>query len=80
MAELNRDQRDAFKAFKKKFKATQLEEDSRLCRGPLSTGKGRVVAIQPPTGFGRTVWEELTSLGYLTRDGSFYELVTWKKN
>jgi len=77
--ELSLDQKKALRAFKKKLKATQLEEDSRLGRGPLSSGKAQIIAIQPPTGFGRTVWEELASLGYLNRDGGFYELVTWKK-
>jgi hypothetical protein len=76
--QLTREQRDALKAFKKKLKATQLEEDSRLGHGPLSTDKGKVVAIQPPTGHGRAVWDELVALGHLTRDGSFYELVRFK--
>jgi hypothetical protein len=34
-----------------------------------------VVAIQPPSGFGREIWEELADLGYLKRDTKgFYEL------
>ena len=33
------------------------------------------MAIQPPAGFGKTVWEELADLGYLKRDTvGFYEL------
>jgi len=35
-----------------------------------------VVSIQPPSGFGREIWEELADKGFLKRDGrGFYELV-----
>jgi hypothetical protein len=80
MNDLNEDQRKALKAFKKKLKATQLDEDSKLGRSPLSgSGHQRITAIEPPTGFGRTVWEELAAKGYLRRDGGwFFELVQWK--
>lgn len=65
----------AFKAFKKKLKLQQLEDDSRLGRSPLTGAKSTVVAIQPPPGFGREVWEELKSQGYLKADGGgFYAL------
>ena len=34
-----------------------------------------MVSIQPPSGFGRAIWEELADLGYLKRDTSgFYEV------
>lgn len=59
----------AFKAFKKKLKMQQLEEDSRLGRSPLTGAKTNVVAIQPPPGYSREVWEELKSQGYLKADG-----------
>ncbi|MFT3787599.1 MAG: hypothetical protein QM770_15770 [Tepidisphaeraceae bacterium] len=79
MNDLTKDEREALKAFKKKIKATQLDEDSKLGRSPLSgSGHERIVAIQPPSGFGRTVWETLATKGYLRRDGGFYELVNWK--
>lgn len=65
----------ALKAFKKKLKLQQLEDDSRLGRSPLTGAKSTVVAIQPPPGFGREVWEELKSHGYLKGDGGgFYML------
>jgi hypothetical protein len=69
----------ALKAFKKRMKLTQLEEDSRLGRSPLTGAKSTIVSIQPPTGFGREVWEELADKGYLKRDGGgFYALVPGK--
>jgi len=68
--------RKALKAFKKRLKLTRLDDDSRLGHGPLSgTGKVTTVAIQPPSGFGKDIWEELADKGYLKRDGTgFYNL------
>jgi hypothetical protein len=70
----------ALKAFKKRMKLTRLESDSKLGHGPLSgTGKEQVVAIQPPLGFGKEIWEELADKGFLKRDTvGFYELVEGK--
>jgi hypothetical protein len=70
----------ALRAFKKRLKLTQLDDESRLGVGPLTKGGGdRVVSIQPPAGFGREIWEELADKGYLKRDGiGFYELVPGK--
>jgi hypothetical protein len=59
----------AFKAFKKKLKLQQLDDDSRLGRSPLTGAKSTVVAIQPPAGFGREVWQELAEKGFLKSDG-----------
>ena len=71
--------RKALKAFKKRLKLTQLEEDSRLGRSPLTGNKTQILSIQPPSGFGREIWEELADKGYLTRDGGgFYALVPGK--
>lgn len=76
MNELNEDQKKALKAFRKRLNATQLETDSQLTRNFLTGQKEKITAIQPPPGFGRTVWDELVDLGYLKRDGGgFYELV-----
>jgi hypothetical protein len=67
--------RRALKAFKKKLKLQQLEDDSRLGRSPLTGAKTTVLAIQPPTGFGREIWRELASRGHLKDDGrGFYAL------
>jgi hypothetical protein len=67
----------ALKAFKKRLKLTRLDSDSKIGHGPLSgTGKDQIVAIQPPLGFGREIWEELADKGFLKRDTiGFYELV-----
>ena len=66
----------AYQAFKKRMKLTQLDDDSKLGRSPLTGSKSKVVSIQPPAGFGREIWEELVEKGYLKRDsGGFYELV-----
>jgi hypothetical protein len=72
--------RKALKAFKKRIKMTQLDDDSRLGHGPMSGGASeKIVSIQPPAGFGKEIWEELADKGYLKRDGiGFYELVPGK--
>ena len=66
----------AMKAFKKRLKLTQLDDDSRLGRNPLTGAKSSVVAIVPPAGFGKEIWEELVAAGQLKRDGGgLYALV-----
>jgi hypothetical protein len=69
----------ALKAFKKRLKLTQLEEDSRLGHSPLTGAKSNITAIQPPVGFGKEVWLELKEKGFLKDDGGgFYQLVAGK--
>ncbi|QOV88010.1 hypothetical protein [Humisphaera borealis] len=68
----------ALKAFRKRLKVTQLDDESRLGHSPLTGNRGKVVAIQPPSGFTREVWEALVEKGFLTKDGSFYGLVPGK--
>ena len=71
--------RKALKAFKKRMKLTQLDDDSKLGHSPLTVAKSKVISIQPPVGFGREIWDELVEKGYLRRDGvGFYELVPGK--
>jgi hypothetical protein len=71
--------RKALKAFKKRMKLTQLDDDSKLGHSPLTGSKSKIVSIQPPAGFGKEIWEELAEKGYLKRDGvGFYELVPGK--
>ena len=73
------ERKHAYKAFKKRLKMQQLEEDSRLGHSPLTGSKTTIVSIQPPLGFGKDVWEELADQGYLKRDGrGFFELVPGK--
>jgi hypothetical protein len=56
----------AFKAFKKRLKLTQLDAESNLNFQPTSSGKrSTIVAIEPPTGWPRSVWEELVTQGRL---------------
>jgi hypothetical protein len=69
----------ALKAFRKRLNATQLEEDSRLGRGPIGSAKSKIVSLQPPPGFGREVWEQLRDLGYLAYDGGGFYSLTDKK-
>jgi hypothetical protein len=69
----------ALKAFKKRLKLTQLDNDSTLGHSPLSGAGSKVISIQPPSGFGKDVWEELADKGFLKRDGiGFFELVPGK--
>jgi hypothetical protein len=76
MASTESELKRALGAFKKRLKMIRLDDDSRLGHGPMSSGRREtVVSIQPPSGFGKAVWEELADLGYLTRDTSgFYEV------
>lgn len=74
MTDLSKEEREAFKAFKKKIKSQQLDDDSRLGRSPLSSGSNQIVAITPPSGHGREIWNELVRKGYLQHDGSLYAL------
>jgi hypothetical protein len=66
----------ALKAFRKRLKLTQLDEESKLGGGPLSHNRARIVAITPPNQFAPAVWEELVKQGKLKKaGGGMYELV-----
>jgi hypothetical protein len=69
----------AFKAFKKRLKLTQLDDDSKLSRQPTSSGgSSRIVAIVPPNEWGKAVWDELVKQGKLKKaGGGMYEIVEW---
>lgn len=68
--------KQALKAFRKRLRLTQLDEDSKLGGGPLSHGRSRIVAIMPPNQFPPAVWEELVKQGKLKKaGGGTYELV-----
>jgi hypothetical protein len=71
------DLKAALKAFKKRLKLAQLDEDSSLGRSPLSGGrKAEIVAISPPTQFSQAVWDELVRQKKLKKVGrDQYELV-----
>jgi len=72
-----KDLKDAFKAFKKRLKFTQLDEDSKMTRRPTTSGgSSPIVAIVPPSQFGAVVWDELVRQGKLKKAGQgMYELV-----
>ena len=58
----------ALKAFKKRLKLTQLDDQSRIGRGPMSGGRpSGIVAITPPDQYPQEVWDELTRQGKLKR-------------
>jgi hypothetical protein len=67
----------ALKAFKKRLKLTQLDAESKIAGGPLTSGRGSgIVAIMPPIEYPPEVWEELAKQGKLKRaGGGTYELV-----
>lgn len=66
----------ALKAFRKRLKLQQLDDESRIGGGPFSGGRrSSVVAIQPPAGYPDEVWQELAIQGRLRDEGQgFYEL------
>lgn len=66
--------KSAFNAFKKRWKIMKLDQESRIGRGPMSSGQRSAIAgIQPPDQFPRAVWDELARQGRIKRQGGgFY--------
>jgi hypothetical protein len=63
--------KSAYNAFKKRWKVTRLDYESRIGRGPLSSGsRSAIVGIEPPREFPRSVWEELAKQGRIKSAGS----------
>ncbi len=71
------DLKRAMKAFRKRLKLTRLNDESKLGRNPLTSGKKTdVVAIMPPHQYPDAIWQELIRRGRLKDAGNgFYELV-----
>jgi hypothetical protein len=67
----------AMKAFRKRFKLTRLDDESRMGYGPTPSGQqSGIVAIRPPDQFADAVWQELARQGKLKHDrGGLYSLV-----
>jgi hypothetical protein len=67
----------ALKAFKKRLKLTQLDEESKVGVGPMSGGRpSSIVAITPPNQYPRAVWDALVEQGRLKKASQGqYELV-----
>ena len=62
--------KQAFKAFKKRLKLTRLDEESKVGKSPLSSGRGSgIVAITPPREYAQAVWDELVRQGKLRKMG-----------
>ena len=62
--------KSALKAFRKRLKLTQLDDQSRVGHGPMSGGHASaIVAILPPDQFRPAIWEELARQGKLKRAG-----------
>lgn len=68
--------KNALKAFKKRLKLTQLDDESRLGHGATSSGgRSGIVAIPAPMQYPQAVWDELVRQGKLRRAGhGLYEL------
>ncbi len=61
----------AWKAFKKRLKLTQLDDQSRIGVGPMSSGRpSGIIGITPPDQFPQAVWDELVRQGRLKRVGN----------
>ncbi len=63
--------KSALKAFRKRLKLTQLDDQSRIGRGPMSSGQASgIFAITPPDQFPAAIWEELAKQGKLKKAGN----------
>jgi hypothetical protein len=63
--------KSAYNAFKKRWKLTRLDYESRIGKSPLSSsGNSAIVGIEAPKEFPKAVWEELVKNGRLKRAGS----------
>jgi hypothetical protein len=61
----------AYNAFKKRWKLTRLDYESRIGKSPLSAGaKNTIVGIAAPREFPKAAWEELVKQGRLKHAGS----------
>jgi len=62
--------KSAVKAFRKSLKLTQLDDESGIGGGAMSSGKhSGIVGIAPPARFAPDVWEELARQGRLVESG-----------
>jgi hypothetical protein len=60
----------AYNAFKKRWKLTRLDYESRIGRSPLSGSSSAIVGIAAPRDFPKPVWDELVKQGRLKNAGS----------
>jgi|GEM_PF-1449130 len=72
--------KQALKAFKKRLKLAQLDDESSLGGGPLTGGNKGLTAVTPPDRFSQAVWDELARQGRIKSAGhGLYELVRHQK-
>jgi hypothetical protein len=61
----------AYNAFKKRWKLTRLDYESRIGKSPLSSGgRNSIVGIAAPREYPKAIWEELVKQGRLKHAGS----------
>ena len=65
------------KQLRPRLKLTKLNDESKLGRNPMTSGRASdVVAIMPPRQYSEAVWHELVRQGRLKDAGQgFYELL-----
>lgn len=68
--------KSAYNAFKKRWKLTALDQESRIGRSPLSSGqKSSIAGIRPPDQFPQAAWDELAKQGRIKHTGGgFYAM------
>lgn len=69
--------KQAFTAFKKRWKVTRLDDESKLGGGrPTTSGRtSNVAGIMPPNQFPREVWGALAAQGRIKdKGGGFYAM------
>jgi hypothetical protein len=69
--------KQAFTAFKKRWKVTRLDDESKLGGGrPTTSGRtSNVAGIMPPNQFPREVWAALAAQGRIKdKGGGFYAM------
>lgn len=67
----------ALNAFKKRYKLTKLDQESKLgASRPMTSGKkSEGIGINPPSQFSRDVWQELAKQGKIKdMGGGFYSM------
>lgn len=67
----------ALNAFKKRYKLTKLDQESKLGASRPMTGgkKAEGIGINPPSQFSRDVWQELAKQGKIKdMGGGFYSI------
>jgi hypothetical protein len=65
----------ALKAFKKRIKVMQLDQDSQISKSPLTGGRSTILSITPPNQYPTEVWDALVKDGKLKYAGQgMYEL------